>query len=135
MFDPWSVLRSYPHIRLEWALLEGRVGETNGVDLIRLDSRLLQVERRCVLTHELVHVAQAHRGCQPLGVERSVRRRSSVLLIDVQDLRRELRWARSSRELAAELWVTERVLEDRLDHLTERERTYLTTGDVAALTT
>ena len=134
MFDPWAVLRSYPHIRLEWTVLEGRVGETNGVDLIRLDTRLLQVERRCVLTHELVHVAREDRGCQPLGVERSVRRRSSVLLIDVQDLRREVRWARNTRELAAELWVTERVLEDRLDHLSERERNYLTTGDLAVLT-
>lgn len=37
-------------------------------------------------------------------------------------------------ELAAELWVTERVLEDRLTHLTERERNYLATGEAAALT-
>ncbi|MCC3277484.1 ImmA/IrrE family metallo-endopeptidase [Arthrobacter sp. zg-Y20] len=134
MFDPWLVLRGQPHIRLEWATLEGRVGETNGVDLIRLDTRLLQVERRCVLTHELVHVAAAHRGCQPVTVERGVRRRCSELLIHVQDLRRELRWARSMGELAAELWVTERVLEDRLTHLTQQERNYLATGETAALT-
>ena len=125
MFDPWRVLRSQPHIRVEFGVLEGRSGETNGVDLIRLDSRLLQVERRCTLTHELVHVASVHRGCQPLGVELGVRRRAAVLLIGVQDLARELGWARSRHDLAQELCVTERVLEDRLLWLTESERRFL----------
>ncbi|WP_446717764.1 ImmA/IrrE family metallo-endopeptidase [Dermabacter sp. HSID17554] len=51
-------------MRVEFTRLEGRCGETNGRDLIRLDERLLQVERRCTLAHELVHLeAGEGRAC------------------------------------------------------------------------
>ena len=36
-----------------------------GATVIWLDPRMTQAERRCALTHELVHLEHGHRGCQP----------------------------------------------------------------------
>lgn len=81
-----------------------------------------QVERRCVLMHELVHLRRGHRGCQSPTTERQVRAEAARYLIAIEDLEQEAAWALSLAELADELWVTEMVLCDRLSSLTDRER-------------
>ncbi len=130
MFDPWKVVKDHPHIIVEQREFEHLSGATNGVDRVYLDPLLLQVERRCTLTHELVHISRQHSQCQPPAVEMQVRFTAARLLIHVDDLAREMRWARHHDELAAELMVTGRVLSDRLEGLTERERRYLRFEDV-----
>ena len=56
MFHPWRLLRSRPHLLLTIADLgdDGPQGCTNG-RTITLTTGLKQVERRCVLLHELIH--------------------------------------------------------------------------------
>lgn len=100
---------------------DGAPGRTNGTDIIWLDKRLNQVERRCALTHELIHLERRHTGCQPHSVEVDVRAEAARRLIQLDHLIAGLRWARSFAELADELWVTEDVLRDRLDHLADPE--------------
>lgn len=133
MFNPWEIVEADPGIRVEMREFEECSGKTNGVDLIFLDPRLLEVERRCTLTHELVHISRGHYRCQPLSMEREVRRATSRLLVNVKDLRREMRWARHHVELASELVVTPRVLSDRLECLTPAEMQFLGAVDLEAV--
>lgn len=122
MFHPWRLLRKLSHIRLTWAdLPPGILGYTNGVDEIVMDKHLLQVERRCTLVHELVHIDWGHLHCQPAKVEAKVRAEASKLLIPIEDLLRHIPWARSKHELADELCVTGSVLDDRIECLTRDE--------------
>lgn len=90
-----------------------------------MDPRMNQVERRCVLTHELVHIELGHRGCQPSAVERDVRAEAAYRLIRLEDLLSGSVWALGPSELADELWVTDMVLHDRLAGLTVGERAQL----------
>ncbi|WP_342762987.1 ImmA/IrrE family metallo-endopeptidase [Dermabacter hominis] len=108
-------------MRVEYARLDGRCGETNGRDLIRLDKRLLQVERRCTLAHELVHLeAGEGRACTP-SREREVNQIAAARLVPFEALVKAARWARSPVELAEELWVTPLMLEARCETLTASE--------------
>ncbi|MFJ4284050.1 ImmA/IrrE family metallo-endopeptidase [Paenarthrobacter nicotinovorans] len=122
MYHPWRTLRTLNHIRLSLVKMpDGGLGRTNGVDAIWLDKRQQQVERRCTLTHELVHIEHRHTECQPPAIEREVRAEAARRLIRFTDLLRHLAWARSFHELADELWVTEGVLADRVNNLTPEE--------------
>ncbi len=102
---------------------DGVPGRTNGRDVIWLDKRLSQVERRCALTHELIHIEHAHEGCQPPGVEAKVRAEAARRLVRLDHLAKALSWSSriSFNELADELWVTPEVLRDRFANLTEEE--------------
>lgn len=118
MFHPWRVLRHLQHVVVEWVRPHPLVpAATDGERRIWMDPRLSQVERRCVLAHELVHIEMGHRGCQPAAVERLVRVEAACRLIRWDHLVDALRWSRSLAELADELWVTEMVVIDRLEHL------------------
>lgn len=130
MFNPWAVIDANPHITVEYREFDLWSGATNGIDTVYLDPRLLEVERRCTLTHELVHISRRHSACQPAAVEKVVRHETARLLVHVQDLYREMQWAHSHEELAAELAVTPRVLSDRLGCLTVPELDYLRMVDL-----
>lgn len=93
--------------------------------MIWLDPRKTQAERRCVLTHELVHLEHGHRGCQTRAVEHAVRAAAARQLITLEQLADALPWSMSLDELADELWVTPLVLTDRFAGLTRTEREYL----------
>ena len=110
------------HVVVEWIRPHPRApGATNGADVIWLDPRLSQVERRCVLTHELVHLEYGHRGCQPPAVEQVVRARTAERLVEVEDLAAAVKWTVDPGELAEELWVTPMVLQDRVASLSAAE--------------
>ena len=112
---------TFPSVRVEFTHLDGRCGETNGRDLIRLDKRLLQVERRCTLAHELVHLeAGEGRPCS-VSREREVNQIAAARLVPFEALVRASRWARDPLELAEELWVTPLMLEARCETLTASE--------------
>lgn len=121
-YNPWDHLHAaFPAVRVEFTHLDGRCGETNGRDLIRLDKRLLQVERRCTLAHELVHLeADEGRPCSA-SREREVNRIAAARLVPFEALVKAARWARSPVELAEELWVTPLMLEARCEMLTASE--------------
>lgn len=126
MFDPWGTLRHLVHVRISWVRMPDDIpGRTNGVDTIWLDDRLQQVERRCALAHELVHLERRHRGCQHPSSERAVCIETARRLIPIEQLCHHAAWARSHSELAEELWVTKEVLTDRLASLTASEITAL----------
>jgi hypothetical protein len=122
MYHPWLHLRSLAELVIHWARPSADApGATDGGTVIWLDPRLLQVERRCVLTHELVHVERGHRGCQPPAVETLVRRETALRLISLEALLEQARWTREFVEMAHELWVTEQILTDRIGALTPGE--------------
>lgn len=122
LFHPWRTLRYLPHIRVLWVLLPGdQLAKTNGVDLIWMDSRLLQVERRCALTHELIHIEAGHNRVQDAKTEAWVADETARRLITIHELAKQMAWACSFDELADELWVTGQVLADRVSRLTPGE--------------
>lgn len=126
MFDPWGALRALTHITISWVRMpDGQPGRTDGVRVVWLDNRLQQDERRCTITHELVHLELGHDGCQRPCVEYQVRAETARRLIPIEDLCRHAAWARSIHELAEELWVTPDVAQDRLDTLTPDEKAQL----------
>lgn len=104
---------------------DGVPGRTDGLRVIWLDTRLQQVERRCALTHELVHLERGHDGCQEPRIERQVCAETARRLIPVDDLCKHAAWTSNVHELADELWVTERVVTDRLQSLTPEESAQL----------
>ena len=125
---PWRLLRSFPHIDVHWREDLGHEirGLTDGHRHIWLSSKLSQVQRRCTLMHELVHVEREHRGCQPPVVERSVRMEAAHRLVpDVRRIASELAWAHDLAEAADHLWVTSEVLRVRLEALHPAERAWL----------
>lgn len=126
MFDPWGALRRLTHIHISFVPMpDGVPGRTDGLRVIWLDKNLQQVERRCALAHELVHIEFGHDGCQRPCIEHQVNVETARRLITIADLCRHLAWARSPQELAEDLWVTTEVLTDRLQSLTPDETVQL----------
>lgn len=105
-----------------------RRGMTVGSDLIVLHPEQLQVERRCALTHELVHVELGHVTACTAREDCDAQRQAARWLVDIGDLLDALRWAEDMREVADCLWVDEATLMARLDGLTADER-----GQIVAL--
>ena len=120
LYHPWRALRDHwSHVELKHTddLPPDRLAETNGIDEIRMRRRLLQVERRCSLAHELIHLERRDLGeCSP-AVEAEVTREAARRLIPWDRLLGAVRWARSERELAEELWVTIPILQARTEAL------------------
>ncbi|UTT41334.1 ImmA/IrrE family metallo-endopeptidase [Glutamicibacter mishrai] len=120
MFDPWAIIGANPWIEIHHVRMpEGKPGATDGQRIIWLDERLTARERRCVLTHELIHLQYEHSECQAPKVERRVRTETSHLLIPWPELAKVQIADLSS--LAEELNVTVQVLEDRLFALSPLE--------------
>jgi len=123
MYHPWDELRKLAHITLFWANLpDTRPAETDGTHRIWMSRILDQFERRCVLTHELVHIEWGHTGRVSPAMEAKVCAEAARRLIPLQALIRVRFWARSHDEAAEDLWVTPQVLQDRLTNLTPAEQ-------------
>ena len=126
MFDPWGVLRRLTHIHISFTRMpDGVPGRTDGLRVIWLDNRLQQDERRCALTHELVHMEHGHDGCQEPAIEYQVCAETARRLIPIDTLCQHAAWATSIHELAGELWVTAAIVTDRLQSLTHDETAQL----------
>lgn len=114
------------HLQVVADLPDGVRALTDGERAVWLRAGMSQVQRRCTIAHELVHLRRQHRGCQPPAVEAAVRREvARRLLPDVHHLAEELAWAHSMAEAADALWVTRQVLGDRLEALHPAERAHL----------
>lgn len=128
MWNPWHSLKARGDVRVHWVRPHPLIpAATDGVERIWIDPRANQIERRCLLAHELIHLELSHRGCQPSAVERLVRAEAAHRLVTTDVLMAHLPWARSSFELAEELSVTELVLKDRLATLTASEHLHVST--------
>lgn len=118
MYNPWGKLRTLAHIVIIWTRPHSHApAATDGTSRIWLDPTLNQIERRCALTHELIHIKYRHFGCQAPAIERTVRWEAAALLVSFEHLQQQVPWAVSLEELAEELSVTEAVLIDRLQLL------------------
>jgi hypothetical protein len=98
-------------------------------DRIWLSRILTQAERRCTLTHELVHRERGPVPEDPLAAareERVVEEISARRLITLDALVDGLRWTRQPHELAERLWVDEPTLDVRLDTLDRLEAAEVT---------
>lgn len=121
-WHPWRALRvRHPDIEVfcYTTLPDRLMGMQQGAS-IWLCRSLTQVERRCTLTHELVH---RERGPVPRGhaaaerEERIVNEITARRLIPVASLIDGLRWTRDPHQLAEHLWVDVPTLQTRIDRL------------------
>lgn len=112
------MMRRLTHIAIIWTRPHSHApAATDGISRIWLDPELNQIERRCALTHELIHIQYGHCGCQSPAIEQRVRWEAATLLIKFEHLAQHASWAHSMAELAEELSVTEEVLIDRFQTL------------------
>lgn len=128
LYHPWREARRRSHLHIEFVDMDDEQRGCIRGDLIEINVEDLQAERRCTLTHELVHderrifpqdeVLQAR---EEETVERIAARRLIALdhLVDV------LRWTRSTGEVAAELWVDVPMLQALGRSLTDAERAWI----------
>lgn len=122
MHNPWQEFGSRVDWALRWARLpDDMIGLTNFAErTVTLDRRLLQAERRCTIAHELEHI---RRGPVPADAilarreEAAVSRAAARTLIGLADLGEALCGTGSLSDAAAELWVDEDTLIERLRHL------------------
>ncbi|KUM31854.1 hypothetical protein AQ436_01680 [Arthrobacter sp. EpRS66] len=126
MFDPWTIIGANPWIEVHHVRMpDGKPGATDGHQSIWLDDRLTVRERRCVLTHELVHLQYGHASCQSPKHEWKVRRETAHLLIPWPSLIRASADHMSLSDLADDLNVTSQLLQDRLQTVSPLEAALL----------
>lgn len=129
-WHPWKHLgRHHPHIHVTCRdqLPSGLDGAWTG-GLIYLDCRLNQAGRRCVLTHEIIHLERGPVPDHPyLSAieEHLVDVLAARRLITLPHLLDGLIWTQYPDELAEELWVDVDTLTTRVEHLTREERAHI----------
>jgi len=122
-YHPWRRLRERPDVDITWTTMpEDVLADTDGLTCIRLDSRLLQVERRIAIDHELAHIELGHTCGADTAQEVAACKLSARRLIGVRDLAEAMRWTTDVSEVADILWVTEDVVITRMQHLHPAER-------------
>lgn len=127
-YHPWRALSRMTHITFGITRLPaGQAWWLPDEQAIVLDDRLNRVQRRCALTHELVHAERGDRTCVTPVLEARQERRThaeaSRRLITLDDLFDGLLWAGwNDHDLAAHLDVDMPTLRLRCDVLTASER-------------
>lgn len=130
MFHPWRKLRQLRSVRLHWQVMQGTLGETNGIDLVWMHPHQGQAQRRSTLAHELAHIDLDHTaGCNGPD-ERAAELLAARWLITLPALIDALRWAVSVEEAADELWVDPATVRVRLLRLTVEEHQSITEADI-----
>ena len=130
MYHPWRAFGQHEDWLLARAELPDGLRGVADFDTrtVILHSRLRQVERRCTLAHEIVHI---ERGPVPVDErlaareESAVQREAARRLISLEALGEALAWSEQPAEVADVLWVTEDVLQARLASLHPAERAWL----------
>ena len=132
-YSPWRELRALDELIYEQTdLPSGDAWWVPAHNVILMRPGLKQVQRRCALAHELAHRELGHTGQCEYGDARRLGARAEAdadawaarKLITVEQLAEVLVWTDDRDEAAAELWVTRRILDRRLEymHLGERLR-------------
>ena len=131
-WHPWRQLRDHHpnvHVQCRHELHSTRMGIRHG-ERIWLCSTLTQAERRCTLTHEIVHVERGPVPAIPhmqMREEAIVDRITARRLIELDALIDALAWNRwqVDADTAGELWVDLPTLRTRVQNLTDDERKYI----------
>ncbi|WP_212754588.1 hypothetical protein [Nakamurella aerolata] len=124
-FHPWRELRHRPEIDVVWrpdlpidvlGVIEGRT--------VLMDAGQLQPERRCTITHELIHHERGETcGRVSPAAEADVRREAARRLIGLDELITAVRWSLDVHEVADACWVDLDTALARLQNLTPAEAT------------
>lgn len=118
-WHPWRMLRDH-HGDVDVSCRHRLPDRVMGLQLGRriwLARGLTQAERRCTLTHELVH---RERGPVPVDPAAAAREEAIVdeisarRLITLPQLVEGLKWTRQAHELADHLWVDRPTLQTRM---------------------
>lgn len=111
-WNPWRALRARSDIEQMWEHEPGLLGSwCEHTRRIRLHPGLSQAERRCTLTHELIHAERGDTTC-----DGSVHREAARRLIPLHDLLRVIAfYGENWASVAEDLWVDQETLEIRLD--------------------
>lgn len=118
MQHPWRRFREHwGHVALTVEPLPADFHALTDGETVWMHTPLFQVERRCAIEHEMVHLERSEHCVQDAAVERRTEREVARRLIPWGRLLEAVRWARSEQELADELWVTPRVLRARSEAL------------------
>ncbi|AAN12603.1 metallo-protease [Mycobacterium phage Che9c] len=118
-WHPWRTLRDQHadiDVSCRYRLPDHIMGLQRGAR-IWLCRTLTQAERRCTLTHELVHRERGPVPADPADAAREERMVDEIAarrLITFDQLLDGLRWSRRPRELAEHLWVDEPTLQTRM---------------------
>jgi hypothetical protein len=128
-YSPWREL-AMTDLSLVWRRLEGLDSYFDPhLREVGMDPRLNQSERRCALTHELIHAERADSAiADPVLAakqERAVDCEAARRLISLDALTDALMWTAHRRELADTLGVDVPTAYCRLSHLTELELNYI----------
>lgn len=128
MYHPWREARRRSHLEIHFVQLDDDHRGCIRGPRVTINSGDLQVERRCTITHELVHderrifpTDRVLRAREELRVERIAARR----LIALDRLVDALVWSRRTEEVAEELWVDVPMLVALVQSLTDRERDWI----------
>ncbi|MBU8824178.1 hypothetical protein [Mycolicibacterium goodii] len=119
LWHPWRTLRN-EHADIDVSCRNRLPDQIMGLQRgarIWLCRTLTQAERRCTLTHELVHRERGPVPTDPAAAareERIVDEIAARRLITFDQLLDGLRWSRRPRELAEHLWVDEPTLQTRM---------------------
>jgi hypothetical protein len=138
-YDPWRDLcQNWPEIDV---VAEAMTGELLGVlryPVIALRAGTSAAQRRCTLTHELVHLERGIRDCGPWSAREELHVHCEVArrLVTVDDLARAVRELGGTGDLAALadlLDVDTETAKLRLELLTPAERNHIRAGSTTEL--
>ena len=109
--DKWSTITYRPISSLPGGVL----GCTDGRNIYIVDG-LTTAERRCVLTHELIHLERGEYAHQSKRIECAIEQEAARRLIPHENLL-EADWTQPLASIAESLWVDETTLRARLHTL------------------
>ncbi len=96
---------------------DGVAARTDGVN-IYLDDRLSEVQEKCAIMHETIHIERGHGTLQREEVEMGVRYEAAQRLLPIEAIMGVCKDGKDLKTIAAELQVTRQVLMDRAVTLT-----------------
>lgn len=118
MHHPWRRFRDdWGHVSLVWEPLDGDYHALTDGRRVIMDPDLLQVERRCSIEHEMIHLERGEHCTQDPVVEARVNRIAARRLIPFPALMDAMAWSDQLEEVADELWVTPEIAQARIDSL------------------
>lgn len=99
---------------------DGVAARTDG-ERIWIDDRLDEIQERCAIAHEEVHIERGHSTVQPESIEMSVRYTVAKRLLPLEEVAGVCKTGKSLKMIARELGVTRQVLMDRSATFTDAE--------------
>lgn len=124
MHHPWRHFREqWGHVGLEWRELAGDYQAVTDGRRVIMDPTILQVERRCAIAHETVHLERGEHCAQDYAAERRADVIAARRLVTFDALAEALIWSDDLQEVADELWVTPEIARARIDIMRPAELT------------